>query len=150
MIPQSSLLFRAPPSLATILTCLMQVLLFVYPCKMFIILMCGFFVFVFVLRYAGFSLLWPLPLRSTGSRRAGSAAMAHGPSPAAACGIFPDRARTRIPCIGRWTLNHCATREALPMRFDCDLKGDAEAHGVGSHPPRVIHSFHYLALLTNT
>uniref|UniRef100_A0A8C9CAV6 Uncharacterized protein n=1 Tax=Phocoena sinus TaxID=42100 RepID=A0A8C9CAV6_PHOSS len=38
-----------------------------------------FFVFLFFfLRYAGLSLLWPLPLRSTGSGRAGSAAMAHG------------------------------------------------------------------------
>ncbi|XP_059868499.1 cysteine-rich hydrophobic domain-containing protein 2 isoform X2 [Delphinus delphis] len=42
-------------------------------------------------RYAGLSLLWPFPLRSTGSGRTGSAAMAHGPSRSAACGIFPDR-----------------------------------------------------------
>ena len=42
-------------------------------------------------RCAGLSLSWPLPLRSTGSRRAGSAAVAHGPSRSAACGIFPDR-----------------------------------------------------------
>ena len=40
--------------------------------------------------YVGLSLLRPLPLRSTGSGRAGSAAMAHGPSRSAACGIFPD------------------------------------------------------------
>ncbi|XP_073660983.1 small integral membrane protein 43 isoform X6 [Tursiops truncatus] len=33
--------------------------------------------------------------------------MAHGPSRSAACGIFP--ARIRVPCIGRRTLNHCAT-----------------------------------------
>ncbi|XP_060160685.1 rap guanine nucleotide exchange factor 5 isoform X1 [Globicephala melas] len=39
--------------------------------------------------YAGLSLLWPLPLRSTGSGRAGSAATAHGRSRSAACGIFP-------------------------------------------------------------
>ncbi|XP_060155281.1 COMM domain-containing protein 8 isoform X2 [Globicephala melas] len=32
-------------------------------------------------KYMGLSLLWPLPLWSTASRRAGSAAMAHGPSP---------------------------------------------------------------------
>ena len=27
------------------------------------------------------------------------------------------RARTRVPCIGRWILNHSATREALPLFF---------------------------------
>ncbi|XP_066874059.1 carbonic anhydrase-related protein isoform X1 [Kogia breviceps] len=45
----------------------------------------------------GLSLLWPLPLRSTGSGRAGSAAMAHGPSRSAACGIFPDRGMNPRP-----------------------------------------------------
>ena len=25
------------------------------------------------------------------------------------------RAQTRVPCIGRWILNHCATREAQPL-----------------------------------
>ena len=30
-------------------------------------------------------------LRSTGSRHAGSVAVAHGPSHSVACGIFPDR-----------------------------------------------------------
>ena len=42
-------------------------------------------------RCAGLSLSRPLPLRSTGSRRAGSAIVAHGPSFSAACGIFPDQ-----------------------------------------------------------
>ena len=41
-------------------------------------------------RCAGLSLSRPLLLRSTGSRRAGSAIVAHGPSRSAACGIFPD------------------------------------------------------------
>ena len=54
------------------------------------------FYFIF-LRYAGLSLLWPLPLRSTGSGRAGSAAMAHGPSRSAACGILPDRGTNPCP-----------------------------------------------------
>ncbi|TEA39879.1 hypothetical protein DBR06_SOUSAS32610006, partial [Sousa chinensis] len=47
--------------------------------------------------YAGLSLLWPPPLRSTGSGRAGSAAMAHGPSRSTACGIFPDRGTNPCP-----------------------------------------------------
>ncbi|XP_060139904.1 ensconsin isoform X2 [Globicephala melas] len=47
--------------------------------------------------YAGLSLLWPLPLRSTGSGCAGSEAMAHGPSRSAACGIFPDQGTNPCP-----------------------------------------------------
>ena len=63
-------------------------------------------------RCAGLSLSRPLLLRSTGFRCAGSVVVVHGPSRSAACGIFPDRARTRVPCIGRQILNHCAPREA--------------------------------------
>ena len=63
-------------------------------------------------RCMGLSLLRPLLLQSTGSRRAGSVVVAHGPSCSTACGIFPDRARTRVPCISRQILNHCTTREA--------------------------------------
>ena len=48
-------------------------------------------------RCAGLSLSRPLPLRSTGSRRAGSAAVAHGPSLSAACGILPDRGTNPYP-----------------------------------------------------
>ena len=42
-------------------------------------------------RCAGLSLSRPLLLRSAGSRRAGSVAVAHGLSCSAACGIFPDQ-----------------------------------------------------------
>ena len=52
------------------------------------------------LRYAGLSLLQPLLLRSTGSRRAGSVIVAHGPSWSAACGIFPDQGSN--PCPLHW------------------------------------------------
>ena len=52
------------------------------------------------LRCAGLSLSRPLPLRSTGSRRAGSAIVAHGPSCSAACGIFPDQGSN--PCPLHW------------------------------------------------
>ena len=51
-------------------------------------------------RCAGLSLSWPLLLRSTGSRRAGSAIVAHGPSCSAACGIFPDQGSN--PCPLNW------------------------------------------------
>ena len=49
---------------------------------------------------AGLSLSWPLLLRSTGSRRAGSVIVAHGPSCSAACGIFPDQGTN--PCPLHW------------------------------------------------
>ena len=51
-------------------------------------------------RCAGLSLPWPLLLRSTGSRRAGSVVVAHGPSCSAACGIFPDQGSN--PCPLHW------------------------------------------------
>ena len=72
-------------------------------------------------RCVGLSLSRPLLLWSTGSRRAGSAVVAHGPSCSAACGIFPDQARTRVPCICRQILNHCATREAHFLSFLTDF-----------------------------
>ena len=60
-------------------------------------------------RCAGLSLSRPLLLRSTGSRRAGSVVVAHGPSCSAACGIFPDQGSN--PCALHWqadsqTLRH--------------------------------------------
>ena len=73
-------------------------------------------------RCAGLSRSRTLLLQSTGSRRAGSVVVAHGPSCSAACGIFPDQARTHVPCIGRQILNHCATREAQFIAFWCPRK----------------------------
>ena len=49
---------------------------------------------------AGLSLSWPLLLRSTGSRHAGSVVVAHGPSYSVACGIFPDQGSN--PCPLHW------------------------------------------------
>ena len=51
-------------------------------------------------QWAGLSLSRPLLLRSTGSRRAGSVVVAHGPSCSAACGIFPDQGPN--PCPLHW------------------------------------------------
>ena len=51
-------------------------------------------------RCAGLSLSQPLLLRGTGSRRAGSVVVAHGPSCPAACGIFPDQGSN--PCPLHW------------------------------------------------
>ena len=46
---------------------------------------------------AGPPLSRPLPLRSTGSRRAGSVTVAHGPSCSAACGILPYQGPNPCP-----------------------------------------------------
>ena len=51
-------------------------------------------------RCTGLSLSRPLLLRSTGSSRAGSVVVAHGPSCSAACGIFPNQGSN--PCPLRW------------------------------------------------
>ena len=51
-------------------------------------------------RCAGLSLSRPLLLRSTASRHAGSAVVAHGPSCSVACGIFPDQGMN--PCPLHW------------------------------------------------
>ena len=51
-------------------------------------------------RCAGLSLSRPLLLWSTGSRRASSAIVAHGPSRSTACGIFPDQGSN--PCPLHW------------------------------------------------
>ena len=52
------------------------------------------------LQCAGLSLSRLLLLRSTGSRRAGSVVVAHGPSCSVACGIFPDQGSN--PCPLHW------------------------------------------------
>ena len=51
-------------------------------------------------RCAGLSLAWPLLLRSTGSRRTGSAVVAHRLSCSVACGIFPHQGWN--PCPLHW------------------------------------------------
>ena len=48
-------------------------------------------------RCAGLSPSRPLLPRSTGSRRTGSATVAHGPSRSAACGILPDQGSNLCP-----------------------------------------------------
>ena len=48
-------------------------------------------------RCAALSLSRPLLLWSTGSRRAGSVVVAHGPICSAACGIFPDQGSNPSP-----------------------------------------------------
>ena len=72
-------------------------------------------------RCAGLSLSRPLSLRSTGSRRAGSVIVAHGPSCSAACGIFPDQGSN--PCPLHWQadsqpLCHQGSPDHMLLRAD--------------------------------
>ena len=66
-------------------------------------------------RCAGLSLSRPLLLRSTGSRRAGSVVVAHGPSCPTACGIFPDQGSN--PCPLHWQA------DSQPLRHQGSPKG---------------------------
>ena len=53
-----------------------------------------------------------------GLQSAGSVVVVYGLSCSMACGIFPDQGSNPCPRIGRWILNHCATREVpVPMEF---------------------------------
>ena len=88
-------------------------------------------------RCAGLSLSRPLLLRSTGSRRAGSAAVAHGPSRSAACGILPDQGSN--PCPLHWQADSqplCHQGSPICGLFDDDHSDQCEAMphcGLGLH-----------------
>ena len=68
-------------------------------------------------RCVGLSLSQPLLLRSTGSRRAGSVIVAHGPSCSAACGIFPDQGSN--PCPLHWQALSTAAPPGKPNFCFC-------------------------------
>ena len=69
-------------------------------------------------RCVGLSLSPPLLLQGTGSRRAGSVVVAHGPSCSAACGIFPDQGSN--PCPLHWQA------DSQPLRH----QGSPRTHGL--------------------
>ena len=67
---------------------------------------------------AGLSLSRPILLRSTSSRHAGSAVVAHGPSCSAACGIFPDQGLNLCPL--HWQADsQPLCRRGSPRTFKC-------------------------------
>ena len=73
---------------------------------------------------AGLSLSRPLPLRSTGSRHAGSVVVAHGPIRSTACGIFPEQGSN--PCPLHWQADSQPLRHqgspVLPF-IECHIVG---------------------------
>ena len=82
-------------------------------------------------RRAGLSLLQPLSLRSTGSRRAGSVIMAHGPSCSAACGIFPDQGSNPCP-LHRQADSQPLRHQGSPIYFfmNCEKYNSVVLHYV--------------------
>ena len=114
----------------------LSIYLFIFGCVGSSLLRTGFL----QLRCVGFSLRWLLLLWSTGSRHmgfsscgtwaqqlwlVGSRAQAQqlwrtGLVAPQHVGSSWARARTRVPCIGRWILNHCTTREVPTMMFYSD------------------------------
>ena len=66
-------------------------------------------------RCTDLSLSWPLLLRSTSSRRAGSVVVAHGPSCSVAYGILPDQGSN--PCPLDWQA------DSQPLRHQGSPRG---------------------------
>ena len=64
------------------------------------------------LQVRGLQQLWLVGSRAQAQQlwRTGLVALQH-------VGSSRPRGRTRVPCIGRWILNHCATREVQPQCF---------------------------------
>ena len=78
---------------------------------------------------AGLSLSRPLLLRSTGSRRAGSVTVAHGPSCSAACGILPDQGSN--PCPLHWQADSqplLHQGSPRPSNLDVSLRNSVTCH----------------------
>ena len=73
-------------------------------------------------RCAGLSLSRPLLLRSTGSKRAGSAIVAHGRSCSAACWILPDQGSNSRPL--HWQVDSQPLRHqgSQKLSFICLVK----------------------------
>ena len=81
-------------------------------------------------RCAGLSLSRPLLLRSTGSRRAGSVIVTHGPSCSAACGILPDQGSN--PCALHWQADSQPLRhQGSPTSNECLMACLHPPSGVG-------------------
>ena len=81
-------------------------------------------------------------LRSTGSRHAGSAIVAHGPSRSAACGIFPDQGSN--PCPLHWQA------DSQPLRHQGSLEDNSlMAAAVMDSHNSFLHIFHFFTISDN-
>ena len=83
-----------------------------------------------LLQCAGSSLPWLLLLRSTGSRHAGFSSCSTWAQQLWRTGLAAPRhvgssrtkAQSHVPCIGRWILNHCASREVTLLLFNVTFR----------------------------
>ena len=91
-------------------------------------------------RCTGPSLSRPLLLWSTGSRRAGSVVVAHGPSCPAACGIFPDQGSN--PCPLHWQADsQPLCHQGSPLYWLFSISGPpAKKLSPTLHSPQKFHS----------
>ena len=65
-----------------------------------------------------------------GLQSVGSVVVAHGLTCSTACGILPDQSSTHVPCIGRRTPNHCATREVPYAGYFLKEQSSSVSHRV--------------------
>ena len=73
-----------------------------------------------------------------------------GPAAPRHVGSSQTRSRTRVPCIGRRTLNHCATREALPnilKRFNTNPSQTLPKNCRGRNTPKFILQSHHQKII---
>ena len=87
-------------------------------------------------RCAGPSPPRPLLLRSTGSRRAGSVAVGHGPSRSAARGILPDQGSNLRP-LHRQADSHLGSPNAVFFEAQSDTFTSMQRYYVGQLPQKI-------------
>ena len=85
-----------------------------------------------------------LLLRSTGSRRAGSVIVAHGPSCSAACGIFPDQGSN--PCSLHWQadsqpLRHQGSRPFIYLFIHLHRRALMDSYFMGYNVSFIFYKF---------
>ena len=101
-------------------------------------------------RCAGLSPSRPLLLQSTGSRRAGSAIVAHGPSRSVACGFLPDQGSNPCPLHRQadsqqlrhqgspWRIFFCSFQSLNEIFFQRKYLSEVKINGAQEDPWPVI------------
>ena len=102
--------------------------LYIFFGEMSIQVLCPFVNWVFSFCWLVVRILFFFFLRSTGSRRAGSVVVAHGPRCSAACGIFPDQGSNPRPL--HWQADSQPLRhQGSPMPLVLYLRNHCQVQG---------------------